>query len=203
MAENVYGGAPLPVGGRGRNSTGWWGLLCLIATEASLFGYLLFSYYYIAVQRGPDWLPSPHPSLKLAGPNTLILLTSSLCVWWAEQGVKQGRRGQHLLGLAAAILLGALFMGIQLLEWRGKDFGLGSGSYGSLYFVITGFHMAHVFVGLAILVCVLGWSAMGAFTPRRHEPVTLGGLYWHFVDVVWLFVFSTFYLSPYVMGAAS
>jgi cytochrome c oxidase subunit 3 len=200
MVETVYGGQPLPVGGRGRNSTGWWGLLCLIATEASLFGYLLFSYYYIALQRGPDWLPNPHPSLRLAGPNTVILLASSVCVWWAEQGVKRGRRGQNMLGLLLAIVLGCAFLAIQVLEWRAKGFSLSTSSYGSLYFVVTGFHMAHVVAGIAILVCVLVWSAMGAFSPGRHEPVSLGGLYWHFVDVVWLFVFSTFYLSPYVIG---
>ncbi|MBI1405288.1 MAG: heme-copper oxidase subunit III [Caulobacter sp.] len=200
MAEAIRYGQDLPVGARGRNSTGWWGLLCLIATEGSLFAYLLFSYVYIAIQRGSAWLPDPHPSLKLAGPNTLILLASSVCVWWAERGIKRNHRGQLLAGLAAAVILGTAFLGIQVLEWSGKDFSLSSGSYGSLYFVITGFHMAHVIVGIAILLCVLGWSATGAFTRRRHEPVTLGGLYWHFVDVVWLFVFSTFYLSPRLIG---
>jgi cytochrome c oxidase subunit 3 len=203
MADAIYDGQSLPVGGQDRNSTGWWGLLCLIATEASLFGYLLFSYFYIAVQRGPDWLPNPHPSIKLAGPNTVILLASSVLVWWGEKGVKRGRRGQQLLGLGAAILLGGLFLAIQVLEWKSKAFSLSSGSYGSLYFVITGLHMAHVFAGVVILICVFGWSAMGAYEPRRHQPVTLGGLYWHFVDVVWLFVFSTFYLSPYAVGAIS
>lgn len=200
MADVVYRGEALPVGGRGRNSVGWWGFLCLVATEGSLFAYLLFSYYYTAVQRGPDWLPDPHPSMRLSGPDTLILLASSVCVWWAEQGVKRARLPQQLAGLALAILLGTLFVGIQLIEWKGKAFGPSSSAYGSLYFVITGFHMAHVIAGVGVLLCVFAWSAMGAFTPRRHEPVTLGGLYWHFVDVVWLFVFSTFYLSPYLMG---
>jgi cytochrome c oxidase subunit 3 len=190
----------LPVGARGSNSVEWWGLLCLIATEASLFAYLLFSYYYIAVQRGPAWLPTPHPSMRLSGPNTLLLLSSSVAVWWGEEGIKRGRRGRHLAGLLAGILLGSAFVGVQVFEWKSKTYGLSSSSYGSLFFTITGFHMAHVLAGIGILSAVFAWSLMGYFSPRRHAAVTIGAVYWHFVDVVWLAVFFTFYVSPYLMG---
>ena len=190
---------PLPVGARGRNSVGWWGMLCLIATEASLFAYLLFSYYYLAVQRTQAWLPDPHPSMVLAGPNTLVLLASSGAVWWGEEGVKHGRRGQHLAGLSVGIALGAAFLIVQMFEWKAKHYGLASGSYASFYFVITGFHMAHVAVGVALLSVVLVWSLMGYFGARHHGRVTIAAIYWHFVDAVWLCVFFTFYLSPYLM----
>jgi heme/copper-type cytochrome/quinol oxidase subunit 3 len=200
MAEMTYEGGALPVGARGKDSVGWWGVLCLIATESSLFAYLLFSYFYIAVQRGPAWLPDPHPSIALAGPNTLILLSSSVAAWWGEGGAKRGRRGRHLAGLALAIALGTIFLVIQVFEWKAKTYGPASSSYGSLYFTITGFHMAHVIVGLGVLATVLIWSALGYFTPRRYEPVSISIVYWHFVDVVWLAVFSTFYVSPYLMG---
>jgi heme/copper-type cytochrome/quinol oxidase subunit 3 len=199
VSEAVYGGQPLPVGARGRNSVGWWGMLCLIATEASLFAYLLFSYYYVAVQRGASWAPQPHPSLKLSGPNTIILLLSSVAVWWGEEGIKKGRRGRQLLGLGTAILLGIAFLVVQWFEWKSKTFSLSSGSYGSLFFTITGFHMAHVVAGLLILIAVFVWSAMDLFNRRRHAPVSISSIYWHFVDVVWLTVFFTFYLSPYLM----
>lgn len=192
-------GEVLPVGARGRNSVGWWGMLCLIATEASLFGYLLFSYYYLAVQRGPAWAPETHPTLRLSGPNTIILLLSSVAAWWGERGVKAGRRGQHLIGLALAILLGVVFLVIQGFEWKAKSFTLQSGSYGSLFFTVTGFHMAHVIAGVLILIAVFIWSALGYFNVRRHAPVSIAAVYWHFVDAVWLAVFATFYLSPYVM----
>lgn len=188
----------LPVAARGTNSVEWWGLLCLIATESALFGYLLFSYLYVAVQRGRAWLPEPHPSLLLAGPNTLVLLSSSVAVWWAEQGVKHGRRGQQLLGLALSIVLGAAFAGVQTVEWAAKPFRPWTGSYGSLFFTVTGFHMAHVLAGLGLLSVVLVWSALGYFSPRRHAAISMAALYWHFVDAVWIAVFSTFYLSPYV-----
>jgi heme/copper-type cytochrome/quinol oxidase subunit 3 len=191
--------AVLPVGARGKNSVGWWGVLCLIATEGALFAYLLFSYYYMAVQRERSWLPTPHPSLVLAGPNTLILLASSAAAWWGEQGVKYGRRRDLLAGLAAAVGLGALFLIVQMFEWKAKRFGLADSSYGSLYFTITGFHMAHVIAGVLMLATVLAWSVMGYFNPRHHARVSIAAVYWHFVDAVWLLVFATFYLSPYAL----
>jgi heme/copper-type cytochrome/quinol oxidase subunit 3 len=201
MAETMTAEAkPLPIGARGRNSVGWWGMLCLIATEASLFAYLLFSYFYMAVQRGPAWSPEPHPSLTLAGPNTIILLASSLAAWWGEEGVKHARRGQHIAGLSGAILLGVIFLVVQAFEWKSKSFGLASGVYGSLYFTVTGFHMIHVVVGVLILTVVLIWSLLGYFSPRHHARVTIASVYWHFVDAVWLCVFFTFYLSPYLMA---
>ena len=189
----------LPVGAAGRNSVGWWGVLCLIATEGSLFAYLLFSYYYMAVQHGPAWRPA-HPSLALSGPDTLILLASSVAVWWGEEGVKRGRRGQTQAGLAVGIALGIVFLVVQAFEWRAKTFGLATSAYGSLYFTITGFHMVHVAVGVLMLSMVLLWSALGYFSPRHHARVTIAAIYWHFVDAVWICVFFTFYLSPYLMG---
>lgn len=200
MAEAAMDQVRLPVGALGRNSVGWWGMLCLIATEASLFAYLLFSYYYIAIQRGPDWLPEAHPSIALAGPNTLILLASSVAVWWGEAGVKHERRGQHLAGLGLGIGLGAAFLAVQYFEWKAKTYSLSTSSYGSLYFTITGFHMVHVVVGLLILIVVLAWSLMGYFSQRHHARMTIASTYWHFVDAVWLCVFATFYISPYVLG---
>jgi len=202
MSETVLPVAALPVAALGRNSVGWWGMLCLIATEASLFAYLLFSYAYFAVRFGPSWLPERHPSLLLAAPNTVILLASSVVVWWSEAGAKAGRRDQHLPRLAGAIGLGAIFVVIQVFEWKAKTYGIASNAYGSFYFTITGFHMAHVVVGLIVLGVVWIWSALGYITPRRHEAVLISSVYWHFVDVVWLFVFTAFYLAPYLGGGS-
>jgi heme/copper-type cytochrome/quinol oxidase subunit 3 len=154
----------------------------------------------MAVQRGPAWSPEPHPDLTLAAPDTIILLASSVAVWWGEKGVKQGRRGQHIIGQSLAIVLGVLFVVIQAFEWKSKTFGLATDAYGSLYFTITGFHMAHVIVGVSMLIVVLIWSLIGYFSPRHHARVTIASIYWHFVDAVWLCVFFTFYLSPYLMG---
>ena len=192
----------LPVGALGRNSTGWLGMLCLITTEASLFAYLLFSYAYFAVRFGAAWLPTRHPSLLLAGPDTVVLLSSSVAVWWGERGASRGRKGQLLIGLATAIVLGVIFVAVQMYEWSTRTFSLTSNAYGSFYFTITGFHMAHVIVGVAILGVIFVWSASGEYTMRRHEPVVIGSTYWHFVDAVWVVVFATFYLAPYLLAGS-
>ena len=99
-------------------------------------------------------------------------------------------------GTAIAIALGVIFLIVQIFEWKGKTFTPQSGSYGSLFFTITGFHMAHVIVGVLVLCVVFAWSVAGFFNPRRYLPVTIASTYWHFVDVVWLAVFFTFYISP-------
>ena len=192
--------APLPVGPTARRGVGWWGMLCLIATEAALFVYLLFSYFYVALQNDGGWLPEAHPSVRLALPNTIVLLLSSVAMWQGDRGVRRGARGQLIGGVLVALALGTVFVAVQLFEWRAKTYSIQSHSYGSLYFTITGFHMAHVVVGLAMLLTVLVWSALGYFNRRRSAPVLIASAYWHFVDAVWLFVFAAFYLSPYAMG---
>jgi heme/copper-type cytochrome/quinol oxidase subunit 3 len=191
----------LPVGSLGRNSVGWLGMVCLITTEASLFAYLLFSYAYFAVRFGPALLPTRHPSLLLAGPDTLVLLCSSVAMGWGEQAASRGQRGRLLAGLGTTIVLGVIFVAVQMFEWKTRAFSLTSDAYGSFYFTITGFHMAHVVVGVVILTVIFAWSAAGDFSPRRHEHVVIGATYWHFVDVVWLAVFATFYLAPYLLAA--
>lgn len=201
-AQGTAEGVPaLPVGSFYRLGLGWSGVLCLIATEGALFGYLIFSYCYIAVQMPGSWSPEPHPSVKLALPNTIILLLSSVAVWWGERGVRSGARGQHRGGLALGIVLGIIFLIVQAFEWKTKTFTLTSGLYGSLYFTITGFHMAHVAIGVLALAAVLIWSERGYFDHRRNAPVLISSLYWHFVDAVWLVLFTMFYIAPYLRGS--
>jgi heme/copper-type cytochrome/quinol oxidase subunit 3 len=92
-----------------------------------------------------------------------------------------------------------VFLLIQVKEWKGHPYGMTAHLYGSLYFTITGFHMAHVVVGLIVLAVMTLWIALGYLDAKRIAPITIGGLYWHFVDVVWLFIFSTLYLSPFIL----
>ena len=94
--------------------------------------------------------------------------------------------------------MGSAFAVVQWLEWRSKSYGIGTSSYASLYFVTTGFHMAHVLLGIAVLIAIFAWTALDYFSPRRRLVVSAGVLYWHFVDAVWLFVFTTYYLTPYL-----
>src|SRR5437868_1045447 len=132
---------------------------------------------------------------RLSLPNTIILLASSIAVWWAERGTRQGLRLNQIMGLSLAIVLGAIFVAIQLVEWKSRTFAISSHPYGSLYFTITGFHMAHVIVGLLILIALLVWTLLGYFGPWRDAPISLGAMYWHFVDAVWLTVFFSFYIT--------
>ncbi len=188
----------LPLGPMRRHGIGWWGAGTLIASEGALFAYLLFAYYYTAATSPVGWVFEPSPPLKLAVPNTLLLLLSSLMAWWGEQGVLKAVRARALVGFACALAMGGVFVFVQWLEWRAKTYGLGTSSYASLYFVTTGFHMAHVLLGLAVLLALLVWTALDYFSPRRRLVVSAGVLYWHFVDAVWLFVFATYYLTPYL-----
>ncbi len=188
----------LSVGPIGRRGLGWWGVGTLVATEAALFGYLLFSYYYTGATAPPGWVLEPRPVLKLALPNTILLLASSLVAWYGERGVLMRRPAQALIGFGGAFLMACLFAAVQVLEWYSKPFSIGTSSYGSLYFVTTGFHMAHVAVGIAVLAGLFIWTALDYFSPRRNLSVSAGVLYWHFVDIVWLFVFASFYISPYL-----
>ncbi|SFU26299.1 cytochrome c oxidase subunit 3 [Paraburkholderia aspalathi] len=193
----------LPVGSAGERSGGWWGCLTLIVTEGALFGYLIFSYLYLASQTGQQWPPEGLPKLGLGILNTGILLSSSGFVWFCERCVRRRRLRWGVASMGVAVVLGITFIGIQLREWHNHPYGLTAQLYSSLYFTITGFHMVHVAVGVVVLFLLLLWTALGYFDERRCVALTIGGLYWHFVDVVWLFIFTTLYLTPYLFRGAS
>jgi cytochrome c oxidase subunit III len=187
----------LPVGGEGTVSTAWWGMVCLIATEAILFVYLIFSYAYLGSQQSGPWPPSGPPSLKLALPNTVILIASSFLLGFGVRAFRQNRdRLQLVLALAGTIVLGVAFVTVQGFEWSAKPFGFTTNAYSSAFFILTGVHMAHVAVGLLMLVMLLVWALQGRFAGAHQEHLPLGALYWHFVDVVWIAVFATAYLVP-------
>jgi len=199
MSDLALRSQTLPVGSFGRRASGWFGVWCVVATEGAIFVYLLFTYFYLASQSESAWPPGGAPSLLLAGPNTVILLLSSASLVWAERsGARRAAGGRLLGGLAVAFILGCMFAGIQLAEWASKPFSLKSGTYGAIYFTVTGFHFAHVVAGLLMIALLLVWAVLGYFSKDRHAPLTIGAIYWHFVDAVWLVVFATLYLLPYI-----
>ena len=190
----------LPVELQDRRAPAWWGVVFLIATEASLFAYLLFSYFYHgSIARGA-WPPHGPPELRLALPNTFVLLASSGTMWWAESGIRRGSQGRLRAGLLLTIVLGAVFLAVQMIEYHNSDFGPRTDAYGSLFYTVTGFHGAHVAVGLLMLLVVMVRAWLGHFAEGRHLAITNTAWYWHFVDVVWLAVFTSLYLSPRLAG---
>jgi heme/copper-type cytochrome/quinol oxidase subunit 3 len=187
---------PTPLANRSPLSPARWAMIWMIATEASLFAYLLFSTFYIASQdRGP-WPPTGPLSITLALPNTIVLIASSCLYLWGERGLAAGNLWRFTAGMRLAFLLGLVFIIVQGIEWSGMPFSPRSSAFGSLFYATTGFHGAHVLVGLLMLLAVQVWASLGKFTPERRLGVTLAGMYWHFVDIVWLFVFTSFYLAP-------
>ncbi len=182
------------------------GMIIFLLSEGMLFSGLIAGYFVLrwaAVgfpwQPGAAW-PSdpslPHLPVFLTSINTIFLVSSSFTFHFGEVAVQKGKSG--LWWLALTILLGATFVGIQAVEWmhlyhEGLWFNKG-GIYGSSFFVITGFHGLHVFIGVLLITwCFLRQLLTRCFTPQRHPALANVALYWHFVDVVWIFLFVLLY----------
>lgn len=188
----------------GPDSFGWWGMWGLIATEALLFGSLLTSSFYLRFRAGAGGWPPPgiaRPDLVLPLVMSVILWSSSIPVHIADRAIRRG--GQRVLrfGLLAGFLLGAIFLALQLgVEYPKalKEFHPTTNSYGSLFFTITGLHGFHVVVGLLISLWTQMRAWQGAFDEHRHVTVQNFAMYWHFVDVVWVLVLFTVYISPHL-----
>jgi cytochrome c oxidase subunit III len=181
-------------------SRGMAGMALFIASELMLFGGLFAGYFFVR-QQASTWPPGDieHTvSKEIGGLLTAILVSSSIAAHFGILGVKGGNQTQFKLGIAIAIILGTIFIAGQIYEWfHLMDEGLtaASGVYGSTFFIITGFHGAHVIAGLAMLAVLLLRAIWRDFTPARHLFADASVLYWHFVDVIWVFVFSILYLS--------
>jgi cytochrome c oxidase subunit 3 len=129
--------------------------------------------------------------------NTAILLTSGATLTWAHHGLKEIKRIQLIIGLTLTVALGMLFMYFQGLEYghafNDLNLNLGSGIYGSTFFMLTGFHGFHVTIGTIMLIVILGRCIYGHFNPKNHFAFEAVAWYWHFVDVVWLGLFIFVY----------
>ena len=126
--------------------------------------------------------------------NTLILLLSGCTVTGAHHALIEGKRPALLWGLIATVALGALFTVFQAVEYMEAPFAFSGGIYGSTFFMATGFHGFHVIIGTIFLAVCLLRSRAGHFTPEQHIGFEAAAWYWHFVDVVWLFLFSAIYI---------
>ncbi len=187
----------LPAG----RSLGWWGMVMFVATEATLFACLIGSYFYLRFQHGGPWPPDgiAKPALLRPLMMTAVLLPSSIPVVWAERGIRRGQRWRLRTGLAATLVLGVTFLVLVATEYAEtlREFTMTTNAYGSLFYVITGFHGFHVFVGLTMISWLLVASLRGgSFGAHRHDRVRNVAIYWHFVDVVWAAIVFSLYLTP-------
>ena len=126
--------------------------------------------------------------------NTLILLLSGTTVTWAHHGLLENNRKALTQGLAATIALGMLFTALQAYEYMHATFALSGHVYGAVFFLATGFHGVHVVIGTIFLIICFFRALKGHFTPQNHFGFEAAAWYWHFVDVVWLFLFASIYI---------
>jgi cytochrome c oxidase subunit 3 len=188
---------PAPALRRSR-SVAWWGTVALIITESMLFAGLLSSYGFLRAS-ATHWPPGgiPKPELLPTGIASIFLVGSSLPAWWAERGIKQGRQWQLRLGLLIAWLMAAGFVVHSIIDYLGLHYGWTDNAYGSVYYTTTGLHLAHVIIALILGVGVQTKAWMRRYDDEHHVSVEVLILYWHFVDVVWIFVFATLFLSEH------
>jgi cytochrome c oxidase subunit 3 len=172
------------------------GFILFIASEVAFFAAFFIGYFFL---RGtaPVWPPEGTPPmgpLRLPMLNTIALGISGLTLTMAHSALRRNQQRAFLAGLTITVLLGIAFLAGQAMEWRESALTLSSGPLGNAFYLLTGFHGLHVLVGVVFLTVVLVRGARGAFTPHRHDALTMAGWYWHFVDVVWLLLFVSFYL---------
>jgi len=171
------------------------GMLLFIASEIMLFGSFFTAYFFIRVSGGDKWpLPPFHLPVFVAGVNTAILVTSSFTMHWALQSIKRGNRAGLQAGMVLTFFMGLTFLLTQVTEYARVGFAPHDGAFGTIFYCLTGLHGAHVFVGLTILLFVTIRSFRGHFSPEHHHGVEIGGIYWHFVDVMWIVVYTTVYI---------
>jgi cytochrome c oxidase subunit 3 len=168
-----------------------------ILSEVMLFG-ALFAAYFVERAASVGWPPSgsglDRPELVLPALNTVLLASSSVTMQWAVRSARAGAGTRLRRALGLTLLLGGIFILIQAYEFLTNGFGLSSGIFGSTFYILTGFHGAHVLAGLVALAIVLNRARLGLIGADRHTAVEATSYYWHFVDVVWLFLFSTLYV---------
>jgi cytochrome c oxidase subunit III len=172
------------------------GMLLFIISEVMLFGAFFTAYFFVRVVGGAEWFPFDRFELPvgIAAVNTAILLSSSFTMHWTLEGARNENRRALKAGILTTFLLGLTFLTIQVNEYVHLGFAPSDNAQATIFYCLTGLHGAHVFVGLTLLAIVTVRAFRGHFTAKEHRGVEVPGIYWHFVDVMWIFVFSSLYL---------
>src|SRR3954470_19068915 len=171
------------------------GMLLFIVSEVMVFGAFFTAYFFIRVVNGDAW-PAPGTELPkvVAGINTAILVSSSFTLHWSETCIKNDNHRGLKAGIFTTFLLGLTFLFIQINEYVHIGFSPQDSAQGTIFYGLTGLHGAHVFIGLTLLAMVTIRSFRGHYSSRSHRGVEVPGIYWHFVDVMWIIVYTTVYI---------
>src|SRR3954465_13786355 len=172
------------------------GMLLFIISEIMVFGAFFTAYFFIRVVNDAPW-PGPDADLPklIAGFNTAILVSSSFTLHWAETCIKSDNRAGFKAGILTTFLLGCTFLFIQINEYVHLGFHPQTNAQGTIFYGLTGLHGAHVFIGLTLLLFATIRAFRGHFTPTEHRGGEGPGIYWHFVDVMWVIVYLTVYIA--------
>jgi cytochrome c oxidase subunit III len=174
------------------------GIWCFLATEVLLFGGLFTAYTVFRIS-APEMFHTEYLKLnRLFGAvNTVVLICSSLTVALGIAAIRQGKQRMLKVCLILTLLLAAAFLGVKYAEYS-EHIAVGelpgTNNFFSLYYMMTGLHAIHVFAGMAALTAMLVMAYRGKFSAGCHNPVEITGLYWHFVDLVWIYLFPMLYL---------
>ena len=171
------------------------GMLLFIISEIMLFGAFFTAYFFIRVVNEAEW-PAEGTELPrvIAGINTAILVSSSLTIHWALEGARGGNRFAMKAGLFTTFLLGLTFLTVQINEYVHIGFAPHDHAQGTIFYGLTGLHGAHVFIGLTLLLFATIRAFRGHFSAKEHRGVEVPGIYWHFVDFMWIIVYFTIYI---------
>jgi cytochrome c oxidase subunit III len=194
-AHDEHHGPP-PANVSSRVEAQFLGMLLFIISEIMLFGAFFTAYFFIRVVGEAQWFPVDGAELPvaIAGVNTAILISSSFTMHWALESAKNDNRRGLRIGLLTTALLGLTFLTIQINEYVHLGFPISENAQSTVFYSLTGLHGAHVFVGLTLLVFATIRAFRGHFTAKEHRGVEVPGIYWHFVDVMWILVYSSLYL---------
>jgi cytochrome c oxidase subunit 3 len=171
------------------------GMLLFIISEIMVFGAFFTAYFFIRIAQGNPW-PAHGTTLpvEVAGVNTAILVSSSFTMHWAQSSIAKGNRFGLKAGMLTTFLLGCSFLFIQINEYANIGFAPQDAAQQTIFYSLTGLHGAHVFIGLLLLLFVTIRSFRGHYSPDSHRGVEVPGIYWHFVDVMWIVVYTTVYI---------
>jgi cytochrome c oxidase subunit III len=171
------------------------GMLLFIMSEIMIFGAFFTAYFFIRVVNPDPW-PAPGTTVPeaVAGMNTAILLSSSLTLHWALVSVRNGNRFGLKAGMVATFCLGLTFLFVQINEYIHLGWAPYDSAQGTVFYSLTGLHGAHVFIGLCALAIVTVRSFRGHYSAEHHQGMEVPGIYWHFVDAMWIVVYTAVYV---------